>query len=264
MVLIGWLFIFLMMCSLWVLQKRTGDSGIVDVAWGTGVGLLGLFYAIAFDGGQSFRKVMVVIVAAVWAARLSLFVFSRTHKLPEDGRYQALKEKWGAQAQWRMFRFYQMQGIGCVLFSIPMLLAVMNPSDVGWLDYLGLGVGVLAILGEAISDWQLNRFRVDPGNQGEVYRDGLWSLSRHPNYFFEWLHWWAYVCFSATYLLGWLTVVGPIAMFFFITRVTGIPLTEEQAIKSRGDKYREYQKTTNAFFPWFPEQAPEIWTRGEG
>lgn len=255
MVLIGWTGIILMMCGLWVLQKRTGDSGIVDVAWATGVGGLGLFYAIAFEGGQIGRKAMVVIVALVWAARLSLFVFSRVKKLPEDGRYKTLKENWGAEAQWRMFRFYQMQGLGCVLFSIPMLLAVMNPSDISWLDYLGLAVGVLAVLGEAISDRQLNRFRLVPGNKGEVWQNGLWKFSRHPNYFFEWLHWWAYVLFSVTYAMGWITIIGPMAMFWFITRVTGIPLTEEQAIKSRGDKYRNYQNTTNSFFPWFPRQS---------
>lgn len=257
MILIGWLCIVLMMCSLWLLQKRTGDAGIVDVAWAGGVGGLGLFYALAYSEGQTTRKTMVVVVAFVWALRLSLFIFCRVRKLPEDGRYKSLKENWGAQAQWRMFRFYQMQGLGCVLFSIPMLLAIMNPTPVGWLDYAGLVVGVLAIIGEAISDRQLNRFRLEPSNKGEVCQDGLWNYSRHPNYFFEWLHWWAYVLFSLTYGLGWITVIGPLAMFWFITRVTGIPLTEEQAIKSRGVKYRDYQRTTNSFFPWFPRRLPE-------
>lgn len=255
MMLIGWLCIALMMCGIWGLQKRTGDSGIVDVAWGAGVSGLGLFYALAYAQGQSQRKAFVVLVAIVWAIRLSLFVLARVFQLPEDGRYKSLKEDWGEAAQWRIFRFYQMQGIGCVIFSIPMLIAIMNPAEIGWLDFAGLAVGVMAIVGEAISDRQLNRFRLVAENRGQVCREGFWKYSRHPNYFFEWLHWWAYVLFSLTYPLGWISLIGPAAMFWFITRVTGIPLTEEQAIKSRGEKYRDYQKSTNAFFPWFPKRT---------
>jgi steroid 5-alpha reductase family enzyme len=82
-----------------------------------------------------------------------------------------------------------------------------------------------------------------------VCRAGLWRYSRHPNYFFEWVHWWAYV------LIGHaapLTLLGPAAMLLFLFRVTGIPYTERQALKSRGEQYREYQRTTSRFVPWPP------------
>ncbi|MEQ9069114.1 MAG: DUF1295 domain-containing protein, partial [Gimesia chilikensis] len=72
-------------------------------------------------------------------------------------------------------------------------------------------------------------------------------------YFFEWLHWWAYVCLAIQAPWGWLTILGPLLMLHFILNVTGIPPTEAQAIKSRGEAYREYQRTTSAFFPWPPK-----------
>ena len=122
----------------------------------------------------------------------------------------------------------------------------------GWTDWVGVLIWTIALVGEGLSDFQLARFRQRPESKGEVCQDGFWKYSRHPNYFFEWLHWCAYVMLAITAPLGWLTILAPVAMWFFLNRVTGIPLTEIQAIKSRGEKYRRYQRTTNAFFPWFP------------
>ena len=79
--------------------------------------------------------------------------------------------------------------------------------------------------------------------------EGLWGWSRHPNYFFEWVHWWAYV------LIGRgdpLTLIGPVVMLALLLKGTGIPYTERQALRSRGDTYRAYMRTTSAFVPWPP------------
>ena len=170
--------------------------------------------------------------------------------MPEDGRYSTLKKDWGEAAQWKMFRFYQFQALGSVLFALPMLIAAQSSSALSLLDFAGALIWFVAIVGETIADRQLARFRAASANRGKVCRVGLWNYSRHPNYFFEWLHWWSYVCFAINAPLGWLTVLGPMTMLYFILYVTGIPPTEAQAIKSRGDAYREYQRTTNAFFPW--------------
>lgn len=244
----------LVMALLWWVQKRTGDAGIVDVAWGTGVGLLAVFYAWGCPDGDFARRVMVATLTMLWAIRLSGYVFIRLFAHPEDGRYQTLKSNWGSKAQAKMFRFYQFQAVGAVLFSLPMFVACQSSLALGLLDYVGIGIWSIAVIGETIADRQLERFRKQPSNKGKVCREGLWYFSRHPNYFFEWMHWWAYVAFAWFAPYGWLTILAPIAMWYFITRVTGIPPTEAQAIKSRGEAYREYQRTTNAFFPWPPTQ----------
>ncbi|MGB0715272.1 MAG: DUF1295 domain-containing protein, partial [Phycisphaerae bacterium] len=82
----------------------------------------------------------------------------------------------------------------------------------------------------------------------------LWRWSRHPNYFFEWIHWWSYVCLAIGASFWWITLMGPALMLFLVLKVTGIPPTEARAIESRGDAYRHYQATTSAFFPWFPKK----------
>jgi steroid 5-alpha reductase family enzyme len=113
-------------------------------------------------------------------------------------------------------------------------------------------VFVVALVGEWVADRQLAAFKADPNNRGRVCRAGLWRYSRHPNYFFEWLVWVAYFVFALPSPWGWLSALSPLLMLFFLFRITGIPATEEQSLRSRGAEYREYQRTTSVFFPRRP------------
>ena len=237
---------------LWVYQKRTGDAGIVDVAWGSSVGLLSAFFCWTSLQGDLGRRWIIATLAMAWAIRLSWHIHQRLKK-HVDGRYTELEAGWGEEKDWRMFRFFMFQAVASVMFALPMLLAALNPNPIGLTDYLGVTIWVIAICGEWLADYQLNQFRNNPENKGQVCKQGLWRFSRHPNYFFEWIHWWAYVFFAISFSLGWLSLLAPALMLFFILKVTGIPPTEQQALKSRGERYREYQRTTNAFFPWFPK-----------
>lgn len=249
----GWGVMILLMTALWRLQRQSGDAGIVDVAWGLGVGVLGAFFC-AIAAGDPTRRGLLASLILIWAGRLSWHIFRRLNRLPEDGRYRALKEQWGAQAQWKLFGFFQLQAIWSVLFALPVLLAATNPRPaMAPGDWIGMGLWVTAFLGESLADLQLQQFRLDPANRGQVCRRGLWYYSRHPNYFFEWIHWWAYVAFAVGAPWGLLSICGPLAMLFFLLKVTGIPPTEAQALKSRGDAYRAYQQTTSVFFPWPPK-----------
>jgi steroid 5-alpha reductase family enzyme len=115
---------------------------------------------------------------------------------------------------------------------------------------------VLALAGETVADRQLAAWRAHPGNRGRACRAGLWRYSRHPNYFFEWLHWFAYVLLAVGSPLAWLAWLGPLLMFASLNWITGIPYTEAQALRSRGDDYRRYQAETSRFFPWPPRAQP--------
>ena len=86
-------------------------------------------------------------------------------------------------------------------------------------------------------------------------RQGLWRYSRHPNYFFQWLTWVAYALMALAAPWGWIGLLAPLLILYLIVFVTGIPPSEEQALKSRGDDYRRYQRETSAFVPWFPRRA---------
>ena len=108
--------------------------------------------------------------------------------------------------------------------------------------------------GVALSDWQLSQFKKNPENKGQTCQRGLWRYSRHPNYFFEWVHWWAYLPMAVGAAGWWAAVITPSVLLYFILYKTGIPPTEEQALASRGEEYRRYQRTTSAFVPWFPKR----------
>ena len=145
--------------------------------------------------------------------------------------------------------------MGCVLFSIPVFFAANNHSELNWLDIVGVMVFLVSLIGEWTADRQLDQFKRDSRNTGKVCQVGLWKYSRHPNYFFEWTHWFSYIFLAVTTSWGWLSILAPVAMYYFLTQKTGIPETEKQALKSKGDAYRKYQATTNAFFLWWPKSA---------
>jgi steroid 5-alpha reductase family enzyme len=147
--------------------------------------------------------------------------------------------------------FHELQAVIVVIFSLPFLLAAWTPRPLRLLDFAGLAIVLLALVGESIADRQMQRFKADPGNKGRVCETGLWHYSRHPNYFCEFLVWVGFAIASLSTPWGWLTLACPLLMYHFLTKVTGVPLTEEYALKSKGDAYRTYQRTTNAFFPWF-------------
>jgi steroid 5-alpha reductase family enzyme len=118
---------------------------------------------------------------------------------------------------------------------------------------LGLIVWVFALIGEGIADAQLARFKRTNTDSKAICQIGLWHYSRHPNYFFQSLLWWGLFLMTLPAPLGWMAIVAPLAMLHFLLNVTGIPLTEKLSIDKRGEIYRDYQRTTSAFVPWFPK-----------
>jgi steroid 5-alpha reductase family enzyme len=241
------------MASLWLAQRRVLEADVVDLGWTAGLGGAAVFYTLTIPDGRAARRWLVAAMAALWAGRLAFYLLLKRVLVPgEDGRYQDLRTKWGLAAQGRFFVFFQFQGLLVVVLSIHFLLAMLTPASALRLwDGLGLLVWVISISGESISDGQLSRFREDPANSGRVCRVGLWRYSRHPNYFFEWLHWLAYIPIAVGSPLLPAMALAPVLMLVFILFVTGIPPIEKRAVLSRGEEYRRYQRTTSAFFPWF-------------
>ncbi len=134
-------------------------------------------------------------------------------------------------------------------------MAALNPEPtLAPLEYAGTALWMVALAGEAVADAQLAAFKRDPASKGQVCQRGLWTYSRHPNYFFEWLIWVAWALFGMASPYGWISILCPLLMFYFLFRVTGIPATEAQSLRSKGEAYRRYQQTTSAFVPWFRRQ----------
>ncbi len=245
------------MVVLWQVQRSTGNAGIVDVAWSALVGAIGALYAI-WPAGIGWLRALVGVMIGVWSLRLTIYLFRRVVGHPEEGRYVKLRETWGAEADWGFFRFYQFQAIAAWLFALPMLvIARGSQAPATWLVALAVALWAIGILGVTLSDRQLERFKSNPDNRGKTCRAGLWSYSRHPNYFFEWVHWCSYIPLSLGSSYWWVSALMATLLLMTILFVTGIPPTEAQAIASRGDDYRRYQRSTSAFVPWFPKRAAD-------
>lgn len=250
----GFLLTSFLLIVLFAIQRRTGNAAIADAGWTGGMALLTLWFA-CWLAPPTPRAWLVAGLGAVWALRLTHhIVFYRVIGKPEDGRYQAMRAHWGATAQRNFFFFFQGQAVAAFLFSLPILVAMLAPREtMQWPDWLGLAIWLIAVGGETVADHQLEQFRSDPSNKGTTCRAGLWRYSRHPNYFFEWIHWFAYVAFAVGHPAWAATLLGPIIMLIFLFKFTGIPYTEKQALNSRGDDYRAYQRSTSVFIPWPPQ-----------
>lgn len=239
------------MVLVWAWQRRTRNAGAVDVAWALMLGIAALYFGWIGDGDMRGR-VLIATMGGLWGFRLGLHLCARVLSEPEDGRYAYLRAHWQGD-QLKFFAFFLFQAGLTVLFALPFLAVAQNPvaPSLGAI-VAAVGLWLLSALGETLADRQLARFRADPGNRGRTCRAGLWRYSRHPNYFFEWLHWFAYVILALGSPLFWFSAAGPLVMFLSLRYVTGIPFVEAQSLRSRGDDYRAYQRQTNAFFPWWP------------
>lgn len=237
------------MALAWLRQRRTGNAGIVDLIWGASLGALAVSYALLADGWAP-RRFLVGALAGLWSARLTWHLWLRFSSEAEDGRYAVLRDRWGERFQPWMFWFFQAQAVLALLLSLTFLALCMADLQ-GWRvqDAIAVVIWIVSIAGETVADRQLAAWRGNPANRGRTCRRGLWAYSRHPNYFFEWLHWIVYPVLGIGLAWGWALWLAPLLMLFLVLKVTGIPPTEEQSVRSRGDDYRDYQRTTNAFFP---------------
>jgi steroid 5-alpha reductase family enzyme len=250
-----------LMATAWAVQQRTGNSGWVDTIWAFSLGLVGVGTALWPVAGvaPNARQWLVAVLVAVWSLRLGIHIAVRTADVTDDPRYAALASEWGVSAPRRMFVFLQNQGFGSIPLAFAIFVAARFPSDTVRLqDFLGALILIVGIAGEALADAQLKRFRADPANIGRVCDVGLWRWSRHPNYFFEWFGWLAYPTIAISpadpfyYPWGLTTLLAPIFMYWILVYVTGIPPLEQQMLRSRGDRFRDYQLRTSMFFPLPP------------
>ena len=257
MVAVGGLAVAALMLVLWLLHFPLRNAAIVDAGWAGGLALLAGIYAFMGDG-YGVRKGLMAAMVIIWGVRLSVYILStRVFGHPEEGRYVQIRKEWGSNVGLKFLAFFEFQALLCVVLSVPFLAAALNPDPgLTALEHAAFVLWLIAMAGESLADAQLNRFKLDPANRGRTCRAGLWRYSRHPNYFFEWLIWTSFAVFALGSPWGFAGLLSPALILYFLFKVTGIPATEAQALRSRGDEYRRYQETTSAFFPWFPKEKP--------
>jgi steroid 5-alpha reductase family enzyme len=241
----------------WLLQLRLRNAGLVDPIWAFTLGGLAVVYAVAGSAGGPTR-IAVALMGAGWGFRLGLHLWRRNWGKPEDWRYAQFRAQWGAAADRNMFWFFQFQNLFTLMLSASAFLPTAYRH--GDAPLAGFGIAALiwlvAVIGEGIADRQMEAFRRDPARRGQVCRDGLWRYSRHPNYFFECLHWLAYLPLAWGDPLIWATLAAPLVMAFLLMKLSGVPMLEAGMIE-RKPGYAEYVRTTSALIPWPPREGGE-------
>lgn len=236
---------------LWAIQQRTRNAGIVDVGWALSFALVAAVFAVRASAPVAAWAPIAAIVGA-WSVRLGGYLIARgAASAPEDGRYADLRQRWAPHAAAKLFVFFQAQAALTALlstaFAVPFVAA---PWDGGWLRGIGAAIAAAGVIGETVADAQLARWKRDPARRGAVCDAGLWAYSRHPNYFFEWCVWLGHAIYGVAFApWGLIALAGQAVILTSILTVTGIPATEAQALRTRGDAYRAYQARVPAFVP---------------
>jgi steroid 5-alpha reductase family enzyme len=240
--------------SLWFLfslVKKRND--FADVAWGLGFVLVA-WVSFFLTNGFSARGLVVCVLVSVWGLRLAWHIYLRNRGKAEDYRYLSMRQEWGAWFYLRSYlQVYILQGFLLFLIALPVLwINKETSSPLGWLDLLGLLVWLFGFYFEVVGDAELARFIKNPENKGKILQSGLWSYTRHPNYFGEVTLWWGIWLLALSVSGGILAIVGPLTITFLILKVSGIPMLEK---KMEGKpEFAEYKRKVSVFVPWPPRK----------
>ncbi|MDO1558811.1 DUF1295 domain-containing protein [Brevundimonas sp. 2R-24] len=246
------------MATAWLTQRAVRDTGWVDVFWTFGSGaMLALAALWPSDAALPERQWLAAAVAVVWAGRLGVYVASRVAKGPEDSRYAQLRRLWGADYQRRLFGFVLIQAPATTLLALSVFTAAhAGEPTLGWRDLIAVLILAIGIGGEALADEQMRRFKATPGH-GPIMDQGLWSWSRHPNYFFQWFGWlaWPVMALDLAEPFTLTTLVAPAVMYLILRHGSGVPPLERTMLESRGETFRDYQSRVSVFFPLPPRRV---------
>ncbi len=246
----GCLTVVLMMVIIWLIHLPLKNAAIVDMGWGLGFILMTLIF-VSHGAGWTLRNQIIFVLVALWGVRIMLYVFFRILvEKREDKRYTEFRRKWGNHIEWNFLRIFEIQAFLQMVIVLPILVMAFNADGhMHWLEWTGFSVALISIICEAVADEQLRSFKGNMANKGKTCQTGFWYYSRHPNYFFEILVWVAIYVAALPTAWGWATIASPLMITYLILNVSGIPLAEEQSLRSRGDEYRDYQRTTSILIP---------------
>lgn len=235
----------------WVASYVKTDVSIVDSAWSPLIFSGGAVYAAMLPVSGP-RPVLVLVLAALWALRLTVHITWRNWGEAEDHRYQAIRARNQPHFEWKsLYLVFFLQVVLAWIVSLSLLAGVASGNRIGWLDFAGAGVVLFGIAFEAVGDLQLARFKANPSNRSCVMDTGLWRYTRHPNYFGEFCVWWGFYLIALA-AGGWLTILSPLLMSMLLLKVSGVTLLEKD-IGERRPAYRDYVARTSAFFPRAPK-----------
>jgi steroid 5-alpha reductase family enzyme len=198
------------------------------------------------------RDYLLLTMIGIWALRLGTFLFRRVRKADGDSRFTEMKTKF-----WWFLMTWNLQALWVFLTAAAALAAIVSPqkSELQFIGWIGIALWLFGFAFEVVADRQKTVFRSDPTNKGKFICHGLWARSRHPNYFGEMVLWFGVAVVAYPALESWrlLTLISPIFVTLLLTKVSGVPLLEEQGKERWGadPEYQRYLETTPVLIPRF-------------
>ena len=227
------------------------NSGTLDIAWGIGFVTIAWFLYF-INGTHSNTQLLINILVTLWGVRLFLNILVRSLGKPEDSRYTEMRKGWKYPWLTSYFFVFLPQALFMLIIASPIILINSHYlNNISNIVYLGVAIWVVGFIFETCGDLQLMLFLKQPENKGKILASGLWSLTRHPNYFGEITQWWGiYVIIIAAFgLSGLWTIISPVAITWLLLKVSGIPLLEKRYAGNK--EFDAYKQRTNALIPWF-------------
>jgi len=243
------LIIVIHMSAVWLWYKIINNPSVVDVGWASGITLSGLLYICAQQ--LSWRTIILAGALLLWGLRLGGYLWwTRIRKKHVDKRYISLSSTWNIKQSWGFFINFQFQGVLIFIVSLSWYFIAQGANKFTIIELIALIIFIISLVLEALADWQLSAFKKN--NPGQVCNQGLWRYSRHPNCFFEWLVWCSFALLAISAPYGFLAFISPLALYVIMVYLT-IPITEQESLRSRGEKYAQYQLITPKFFIGFSD-----------
>jgi steroid 5-alpha reductase family enzyme len=252
--LIAALTIAIVMITTWVISLMVNNASIVDIVWGLGFAITSWVLALTIDG-DSTRQILLAVMVGVWGVRLGGYLAKRNIGHGEDWRYKAMRKKKGPKfGLISLVTVFGLQGVLMWVVSLPVQFGNADDTPgVGPIAVMGIIIWMTGLTFEAVGDMQLARFKKSPENAGKVMDQGLWRLTRHPNYFGDALLWWGIGLVGAETGSGVIGLIGPLVMTVFLLRVSGVPMLERSLMKRR-EGYADYVARTSGFIPRPPKK----------
>jgi steroid 5-alpha reductase family enzyme len=246
-----------LMAITYLASRRTGRNSVIDVAWGLGFAVVAaISFGWSAGHGDTATRLLALLLPALWGLRLGTYIGLRQRGAEEDPRYTDMLDR--AERKYprlsrnllAIIKIYAMQGVSVLVISMPVQVAMYENRRPGVLAWLGVALWAVGVFFEGVGDFQLARFKGDRTNKGKIMNQGLWSLTRHPNYFGDACVWWGIFLVAAGHWPGWVTVLAPLAMNTLLARGTGKKTLE----KHMGDRpgFDDYIESTSGFFPLPP------------
>lgn len=241
-----------LMSGVWVASVVRRDVSIVDIWWSLAILAAGCVYASEADH-LTPRRIAVLAAVGLWAIRLAAYLAWRGWGVGEDRRYRAMRAR-RPRFRWSsLFVVFWLQASLAWVISLPLLVGMQGdePDALRVLDAFGAVLFAVGLGFEVVGDWQMSRFKAEPGSRGRVCDRGLWRYTRHPNYFGEAVLWWGLWCLAGARSGAFWTIVSPLLLTWLLLRVSGVSLLEADLVKGKS-AYRDYMARTSAFLPMPP------------